>query len=152
GLFSGFDEVPREIGNVPVKHVETIVERAEHESKRPNDGFQADPRMERDVTIPRARVPPAQSLAVDVGGLKQGGADDDSRVRQKTIHVGEDVPRISGVLEYLEADDAIEAIGGTGRVAGDKGVVTLDMWETRRAERFREDAITPTVIENAEGP
>ncbi len=56
------------------------------------------------------------------------------------------------MLEHLEADDAIEAIGGTGRVAGDKRVVTLGVRETRGAKRFREDAIASAVIKNPRRP
>src|SRR4051794_13575145 len=100
------------------------------------------------MTIPGSGVPPVQALAVDIGRLKQGREEDQSRVRQEIVHVRERSDGIGGMLDHFEADDAIEAMGWPGGVARDERVVGIRLREACGTQQLRQETIAAAVIEN----
>src|ERR1700722_11788142 len=138
----------REIRNLSKQDVITLAKRTHLEIQGLHYACQAVFRVERDMRISGSGVPPVETLAIDIVGLYEGRKENQARVRQEGVHVGENASRFGRMFDDLEADDTIEPAGGTRGVPLDKRVKGLDVWKSGGAQRFGQDAIAPAVVEH----
>ena len=131
--------------------MEAFVEGRQREAQGFRQALEAGCAIERDVTIARAGIPPAQALQGHVGGLKQGREQDEARIGQQPFDLREDPRRVGGVLEDLEAGDEIESPPWAWRRTGARRDRRSQPGGTPKPEQFGQHSLAPAVVERRSG-
>ena len=79
------------------------------------------------MSISGSGIPPVETLAIDIFWLHQGRKENQTRINQECVHVGEYPGRLGRMLDDLKADDTIEATGWTHGVPLYKRVIGFDV-------------------------
>jgi hypothetical protein len=86
--------MPGALGGIAEEHVKVLIEGKQLEAEAVGEPEQTFSRIERQVAVARAGVPPIQADLVDVIGLKEGGEHYQAGIRKEIVQIRESADRI----------------------------------------------------------